>query len=156
MFPQWINSTHTHYTWLVDDVGIPLIVGFILIGTACVFTIIFVERRRERKEDEKEAERIREFKKDSKRVYNWLYASTEKYRWAHVGCVGNGQCGTRTDPHWRSVKDIASCNGLTVERTSEICYTCEKITLMTIGDIHIDRNTTDKLEERWAITEFVR
>lgn len=145
LIPQSINSTEI-VTWGVDNVMSGVIIGFILlmIGIGLISPCrICINKLIDRR--------------DRKRIYDWLYNETEKYSQFKIGIVDRGTLGTRTDPTWCRTEDIASCNEFTIHRTRELCYTHHKIVLMTTEDIRFDKkNTTEYLEEKWAIKEFVR
>lgn len=146
MIPQLINSINS--TRLVDNVWFPLFVGFILIVITCGLTIFFVERRRERREDQKDDDVKQrdkfELEQDRERIYDWLYNETKAYQWSTVG--------EPNDRRWRSTEDISNSNNLTDERVVFICRTHKKIRKM----MEIDLWPKETLEEKWAIREFVR
>jgi hypothetical protein len=79
-----------------------------------------------------------------RRVYNWLYERTKKGKGLTVGSQIN-------DPRWVSTLEIASFTNLTPERVRYICSIHKKIRPKIESDLWKD----ERLEEKWAIREFV-
>lgn len=96
-----------------------------------------------REEKSKQKEKL-EQERDKERIYNWLYNETRAHKEFTVGRLN--------DPRWRSTKDISSFNNLNINLIRDICCNNEKIILMGNKDIWLD----ERLEEKWAIKEFVR
>lgn len=138
LIPQLINSTEI-IAWGIDKVTSEVIVVFII---GCGFFIKYPPQIVINKLTD-----IR----DQKRIYNWLYSETEKYNGCKIGDVSDIQ----TVPNWCRIEDIASSNGLTIDRARKLCYADRKIALMTVTDFD-KRSTTKELEEKWAIKKFIR
>ena len=79
-----------------------------------------------------------------KRVYEWLYKTTENHKRLTVGA--------RKDPRWKSTIEIASYTNLTPDRARYICSVHDKIRCKTEKDRWSHR---EPLEDKWAIREFV-
>lgn len=126
--PQWLNSLNLKgiVAWVVDNVAGELIAGIILLSIGSISIKKWQEKR------------------DKKRIYNWLYDETKENSRLTVG-VPN-------DPRWRSTREIARHNNLTVDRVSYICSIHKGILLVGEEDLW----PNESLEEKWAIKEFVR
>lgn len=83
-----------------------------------------------------------------KRIYNWLYNKTKQFREFTVG--------PPNDPRWRSTREIATFNNLTIDRVNYICSIHEKIRLIRKEELWPNAELhNEPMEEKWAIIEFV-
>ncbi|MCD4846020.1 MAG: hypothetical protein K8R25_16195 [Methanosarcinales archaeon] len=146
-----------------------VIIGVIAGVITTIIGYYLIEKRRARRQIKQEEENKQIEKKeqeeankrekleqegDKERIYNWLYNETKDSQEITIGGYTNVDghiVDTLIDPRWRSTKEIASSNNLTVERVKELCYINEKLKLMT--EKYILPN--EQLEEKWAIKEFV-
>ena len=79
-----------------------------------------------------------------KRVYNWLYKRTEKYKGLTVG--------SPDDPRWRSTIEIACYTNLTPDKVRYTCSVHKKIRPKLEKDLW---KPEEPWEEKWGIREFV-
>ncbi len=90
-----------------------------------------------------------------KRIYNWLYHETEQL--GHAFKAGKLTFGPPNDPRWRSTREIATFNNLTIDRVNYICSIHEKIRLIRKEELRPNAELwpNEPMEEKWAIKEFV-
>jgi len=137
-------------TKVVNEVVIGLILAFV----GFILGIVVSKYKWKKAEEAKQREKL-EQERDKERIYNWLYNETKDSQEISVGGYTNVNgriVDILIDPRWRSTEEIASSNGLTVERVNELCYINKGIELMTKKYILPNQ----PLEEKWAIKEFVR
>ena len=82
---------------------------------------------------------------DKRKVYNWLYEKTKKGKGLTIGSPIN-------DPRWISTDVIACYTYLPKERIRYICSIHKKIRAKMESDLW----KNEKLDEKWAIREFVK
>ena len=133
--PQWLNSLNLKVivAWVVDNVAAGVIIGVVVGVILFSFSHFCIKRWQEIH--------------DAKKIYNWLYNETKQWREFTVG--------DSLYHRWRSTREIASSNNLTIERARELCYTNEKLTLMSKEDL-FKEDCLKPIEEKWAIKKFVR
>lgn len=126
-------------------------VGEVIIGVvAGVITLIigyywFDERQKRKEKLEQEQSKRREEEQDKARIYNWLYDKTKHLKPFTVGSP------ELTDT-WPTTVEISSAVDLTEERVHYICTIDNRIQRQEKSDLWPNQ----KLDERWAVREFVR